>query len=355
MANDQSIAGGSLGEKAIQHLMLRLHISRDELLENYVYCGGARDSRQSHANYFLLFFDGDPPPYPDHEETCVCDHYIKENCYITDKRDKKNCLVVLGNCCIKRFIPASGRTCSECGDPHQNRRDNYCADCRENLKFNPVTFNVPFADRRTAEALGAKYNFRTKKWCADRPNVLFELRRRYDEYIPGEERQGVLHIYYDVHYDDHITAKELGARWDWEARRWYAPSEAVAYKMDEYWDRILEEDKTTIIFNVPIYDRERAKLLGAKFNPELKTWYADTKKAAAKMLQFWPMFDALMLKLPLVRVAFDVPFDDKEQAKMLGARWDNTALKWFAPSEEVAVLMDEFWSRHLPTAADMRP
>jgi hypothetical protein len=42
-------------------------------------------------------------------------------------------LFVVGNCCIRRFLPLDnqGKTCSDCSMPHKNCKDNYCTVCRE--------------------------------------------------------------------------------------------------------------------------------------------------------------------------------------------------------------------------------
>lgn len=85
------------------------------------YCGG---SRGRHMNYWKTCYGN--MPLPKHEEHCVCNHKITENCYITDGKE----ILVLGMCCIKRFIPKSTRTCEKCGEPHKNRVVNRCNECR---------------------------------------------------------------------------------------------------------------------------------------------------------------------------------------------------------------------------------
>ena len=44
-------------------------------------------------------------------------------------------------------------------------------------------------------------------------------------------------------------------------------------------------------------------------------------------------------------VKFSVPFGDKDKAKSLGARWDPCARFWFAPSPHAADEMDRLWLR----------
>ena len=96
-------------------------ITFDEFKANFKYAGGDTDR---HNRYFILCYkEGDRPDYCNY---CLCDHYIKENCYITDGKQ----FIVLGNCCIKRFLPKCTRTCEDCGKPHRNRTVNKCSECK---------------------------------------------------------------------------------------------------------------------------------------------------------------------------------------------------------------------------------
>lgn len=90
------------------------------------YAGG--DSG-GHYNYWKLIHRATSvKKIPTHQEKCICGHKIVEQCYITNGER----FIVLGNCCIKRFIPKelSGRTCSTCHKPHKNRIVNRCNVCR---------------------------------------------------------------------------------------------------------------------------------------------------------------------------------------------------------------------------------
>jgi len=79
-----------------------------------------------HLNYWILCFPNEE--LPDYTDRCVCDHPIIENCYISNKDDSE--ILVLGNCCIERFIPLKGRTCKLCTASHKNRKVNLCNECR---------------------------------------------------------------------------------------------------------------------------------------------------------------------------------------------------------------------------------
>lgn len=91
--------------------------------ETWKYCGGDHDA---HANYYQQEFNH--VPEPSHEAECVCGKDIKRNCYICDESDKDT--LVVGNCCIKRFMKKCGRTCSQCSAPHRNTANNLCNGCR---------------------------------------------------------------------------------------------------------------------------------------------------------------------------------------------------------------------------------
>tara|TARA_R110001599_G_scaffold352904_1_gene589268 strand:+ start:980 stop:1396 length:417 start_codon:yes stop_codon:yes gene_type:complete len=96
-------------------------VTYEEMRNNWKYAGG---NQKEHLNYFRLAYPNDlPPPF---EHNCVCGHDINEQCYITDGE----CFLVVGNCCIKKFLLKSGRTCENCGSAHKNRIVNRCNDCR---------------------------------------------------------------------------------------------------------------------------------------------------------------------------------------------------------------------------------
>ena len=98
----------------------------EEVKQNWKYAGG---NKGRHYNYWILLY-GEDKKMPPHEDECICKHKIKENCYITDSKE----FLVVGNCCIKRFMIHNGRTCEECNQPHKTRSSNVCNGCREKHK-----------------------------------------------------------------------------------------------------------------------------------------------------------------------------------------------------------------------------
>ena len=82
-----------------------------------------------HLNYFKRVFPN--KELHENKKKCICDHVIKENCYIYNKHS--GIILVLGNCCIKRFLPKNraSRTCEMCNETHRNRTVNRCNKCRK--------------------------------------------------------------------------------------------------------------------------------------------------------------------------------------------------------------------------------
>ena len=94
----------------------------EDIRKNWKYAGG--DSR-SHLTYFEICFP--KKRLPTHKDVCICSQAINENYELTNNND----FLVIGNCCIKRFVPKCTRTCEKCEKPHKNRKDNICSECRE--------------------------------------------------------------------------------------------------------------------------------------------------------------------------------------------------------------------------------
>jgi len=111
-----------------------LGLTYEEVERDYKYSGGNLDEEgyeTRHSRYFDLCFPRDP--FPDKINKCMCDHPIVENCFISKDFDI-NTILIVGNCCIKRFVKSSSRTCVNCNKSHKNRTTNYCNECKECFK-----------------------------------------------------------------------------------------------------------------------------------------------------------------------------------------------------------------------------
>ena len=117
-------------------------ITKDDLTgQNFKFCGSDGDSSSkgsaSRHAYFKLVFREKLKTQPNWKpapktNTCVCKHEIAENCYLIND---EGLTLIIGNCCIQKFIPEKqkSRICSQCGEPHKNRKVNRCNSCRIGL------------------------------------------------------------------------------------------------------------------------------------------------------------------------------------------------------------------------------
>jgi hypothetical protein len=110
-------------------------LTYEQVQAEYKYSGGNvdfnDDMANEHSRYFNMCFPHDTQPERVFE--CLCDHPIKNNCYISKDFDYDT-ILILGICCIKRFEITSARTCAHCNVPHKNRTMNYCNGCKEYIK-----------------------------------------------------------------------------------------------------------------------------------------------------------------------------------------------------------------------------
>jgi len=122
------MASVKLHEKFLRGLEER-RITIEEF-NKYKYAGG---NRGSHKKYFKIcgLLDKEPPSF----RFCICNHPIEEQCYLANEEKKA---LVIGNCCIKKFVPKENRErrCTKCNEKHRNIKDNYCKKCRELCKNN---------------------------------------------------------------------------------------------------------------------------------------------------------------------------------------------------------------------------
>jgi hypothetical protein len=130
-----STAGNKYEARIEENAWMRHGLSLDELMK-FKYGGGRvfDDGTLSHHHYFQMLSETGEiiTEMPSIEKYCLCDHAITNNCFIVNDAGDK--LIVLGRCCIKRFMRnGSRRTCSTCAEPHRNTCVNRCNVCRINV------------------------------------------------------------------------------------------------------------------------------------------------------------------------------------------------------------------------------
>ena len=175
----------------------------------------------------------------------------------------------------------------------------------------------------------------------------------------------------NVAFRDKNEVKRLGARWDVDRKQWYAPAgtdleplrpwlaEAEQARdvpelssarrndgaskdaVERYPSRETSPERTWL--NVPYTARNTAKKLGARWDRDNKRWYAPEGVDLAPLRPFLSEQQqerdmAVSGSVSTVErraekpTALHVPYEDKELAKKLGARWDRERKQWYAPT-----------------------
>ena len=88
-------------------------------------------------------------------------------------------------------------------------------------------------------------------------------------------------IYLNCPFDDKEECKELGGRWDGDEKRWYITSEMDSEPFSK-WIEDGDQSKNTIqgdiakektYLNCPFEDIEECKSLGGKWDGDAKKWF----------------------------------------------------------------------------------
>lgn len=83
--------------------------------------------------------------------------------------------------------------------------------------------------------------------------------------------------------------------------------------------------------SVPWDDKDLVKSLGARWDGERKSWYVPKGKDPAPF-QKWVVKKAPPKASSIRKIFINVPFEDKDAAKSVGARWDGDNKSWYYPS-----------------------
>ncbi len=83
--------------------------------------------------------------------------------------------------------------------------------------------------------------------------------------------------------------------------------------------------------SVPFDDKEKVKMLGARWDGKNKAWYVP---AGVDLSPFKQWTNGGKATTSIKKIYLDIPFDDKDEAKANGARWDGDKKKWFIMSNQ---------------------
>jgi hypothetical protein len=217
-----------------------------EDIKDWIYCGG--DFAQ-HSRYFKLCYPDKEKP--DHEDECICNTKIGNNCYIRkDVNAPVEDILVVGSCCITKFLPNGfHRMCEKCNEVHKRRTKNICKECEkkqkdENDKLAPYAyFAFPYGMKEEVKTNGAKWNFDYELYSVRRvfkPQFI----KKYEQYIVNDpsafiaekNRQKLQKIedaklpkeFKVFTFANKDQAKLEGYEWDNNIKKWWRPIREIA-------------------------------------------------------------------------------------------------------------------------------
>lgn len=134
-----------LSRKFLEGLWEKYKMTRQDLIEGgYNYCGGDKDDKEQsifYRTYFEERFEGRKALKE--VSRCVCGHAIYYNCYICNGDDDYDSILILGSCCVRKFIPNGMKQIHKCknifpwgevcGDIHRRRVKKICEPCEKGL------------------------------------------------------------------------------------------------------------------------------------------------------------------------------------------------------------------------------
>ena len=116
--------------------------------------------------------------------------------------------------------------------------------------------------------------------------------------------------------------------------RWGGRSKSRSNSPVNNLDNINIKQSNKIYLFVNYYDKDDAKILGAKWDKDVKKWYTNSNNK-----DLIKKYGQIKLKTFL-----NIPFKDKEDAKKLGAKWNNNNKQWYAPNNEKELI--ERWGNN---------
>ncbi len=146
-----------------------------------------------------------------------------------------------------------------------------------------------------------------------------------------------------IAYEDRAEAQKLGARFDDDSKRWYAPEGvdanqfkqfAANYNKQEHARKAYLADKheeNRVYIKLLPKDRQKAREKGATFDGFKNEWYipkGEEKRFQKEMENYQNRVQQIQNIKD--RVYLYVPVAEKDEAKQAGAKWDPRAKSWYA-------------------------
>jgi len=226
----------------------------------YFYAGG---DTGKHKEYFLTKMGGIGKP--GEAQRCVCGQIIVENCYVT--RTAKDIIVIMGNCCIKRYIPTGmSKTCEICAKPHKNRKDDICKKCRKEIKdknklekqiikqrrFHGV--HIKYDDYKPLPVYKYELSNRDRRWY----NELQDIKDSDNEYVYDEylkEYQTINKVTDIVKPLTMLEEFDLDIRNKYKCKCSYEDTELFHYTNTCFYERVITPNLKSLIIIKDVKER----------------------------------------------------------------------------------------------------
>ena len=178
-------------------------------------------------------------------------------------------------------------------------------------------------------------------------------------------RQQVRRVDLDVPYAERGEAKALGAKWDRERKTWYAELKGGAPLGDlDRWERSQSVEDPPLGRSMRDNLRELSggrpsrQIDGAQALDEASRMppAAGHETNKGRLFGGYSMGFDNRLRQQVRRVDLDVPYEERNEAKQAGAKWDRSKKTWYAVLEEGAPLGElKRWERDRPAPARPSP
>lgn len=192
-----------------------------------------------------------------------------------------------------------------------------------------------------------------------------EQEEKQTEQAPKKEWKEMIKL--SVSYDDKDEAKKLGAKWSGKQETWYV---LEGTDLQPFYKWLPKEKKVELIMasrdylDVPREEKDEAKALGAKWDKYQKAWYVE-KGTDLELFAKWnkldlternvsqsaeqtpkeqavsqmtepkqeqaaePKQEQIEQNLAQDKTFIAVPYDERKDAKALGAKWDAENKSWY--------------------------
>lgn len=108
---------------------------------------------------------------------------------------------------------------------------------------------------------------------------------------------------------------------------------------------IVEPPKPSKVYlNSPFSDKEEVKSVGGRWDGKVKKWYVSREAYELEPIKFmkWPEFVSPEQPPNADKIYLQCTFDEKEQVKSAGARYDPAERKWWVTQEQVNQTPEKF-------------